>query len=307
MSKNQRKPVSQPESQPENRTSTQPLEGMIGVGLRPTHYPYLEQRPPVTVRWFEAISENYMDSRGRPLDMLELVRRDYPVALHGVSLSIASTEGIRPHYLKRLKVLKERIDPFIVSDHLCWTGTQATNLHDLLPIPFTNESLQVILENVDHVQNVLGGQIHLENVSTYMQVGQAEYTEWEFLTLVVQRSGCRILLDVNNLYVNARNHHFDPNSYLDSLPLEQVGQIHLAGFTDMGTYLFDTHARPVYPEVWDLFSSTIARLPNVPVLIEWDDDIPMFPILEEEAAKANRIWKHHHGNVHPAAVSTSAY
>ncbi len=283
----------------------QNLQGPIGVGLRPTHYPYLERRPSTRIRWFEAISENYMDSEGRPLDMLELIRRDYPVALHGVSLSIASAEGIRPQYLTRLKALKERIDPFIVSDHLCWTGTHASNLHDLLPFPFTQEALQVILDNVDHVQTTLGSSILLENVSTYLQLDEPDFTEWEFLALVAQRSGCRILLDVNNLYVNARNLRFDPMVYVNSLRLDLIGQIHLAGFTDLGTHLFDTHSRPVYPEVWELFTHIIARLADVPVLIEWDADIPEFPILEQEADKADRIWVQCHGRHFSEPVSSA--
>lgn len=279
------------------------LQGIMGVGLRPVHYPYLEQRPSTRVRWFEAISENYMDSEGRPLDMLELIRGDYPVALHGVSLSIASAEGVRAHYLKRLKALKQRIDPFIISDHLCWTGPHASNLHDLLPFPFTQEALQIILNNVDHVQSALGCPILLENVSTYLRVGEPVFSEWEFITQVAKRSGCRILLDVNNVYVNARNHHFDPLEYLNSLPIDLIGQMHLAGFTDLQTHLFDTHSCPVYPEVWQLFSHVIARMPDVPVLIEWDADIPEFSMLEQEAEKADRIWAQHHGRPYLEPIS----
>ncbi|NKB82044.1 MAG: DUF692 family protein [Nitrospirales bacterium] len=276
----------------------------IGVGLRPTHYPYLETRPPTRVRWFEAISENYMDSEGRPLAMLELIRSDYPVALHGVSLSIASAEGLRPHYLAQLKKLTDRIEPFLVSDHLCWTGLNPSNLHDLLPIPFSEEALQLILKHVDQVQTTLGRQILLENVSTYIQPRGSVYTEWEFLTAVATQSGCRLLLDVNNLYVNARNHHFDPMIFLDAIPAHLIGQVHLAGYTDMGTYLFDTHSRPVYPPVWELFEHLIGRIPNVPILIEWDEDIPDFPILEQEALKAAQIWETHYGHADSEAVPT---
>jgi len=279
----------------------------IGVGLRPTHYPFLEPRPQTSVSWFEAVSENYMDTKGRPLHMLELIRSDYPVALHGVSLSIASAEGLRPNYLENLRTLVNRIDPFIVSDHLCWTGLQQQNLHDLLPIPFTEEALNLIVEHVDHVQTYLQRPILLENVSTYLRLPRGDYTEWDFLQAVADRSGCQILLDLNNLYVNAKNHHFDPALFLDGIPTHIIGQVHLAGYTDMGTHLFDTHSKPVYPEVWDLFSSLIARAPNVPVLIEWDEDIPEFPQLEEEAKKAAHIWTYHHGQTHTQPVSTAVF
>ena len=279
----------------------------IGVGLRPTHYPYIEPRPQTNVTWFEAISENYMDTKGRPLDMLELIRKDYPVALHGVSLSIASTEGLRQNYLHNLRNLVERVNPFIVSDHLCWTGLQQQNLHDLLPIPFTNEALDLIVDHVDQVQTYLGRQILLENVSTYLRLPEPDWTEWDFLKELANRSGCKLLLDLNNLYVNAKNHQFDPSTFLEAIPTPLIGQIHLAGYTNMGTHLFDTHSKPVYPEVWDLFSSLIARAPEVPVLLEWDEDIPEFPQLEEEALKAAHIWTYHHGQTHTQPVSTPIY
>ena len=279
----------------------------IGVGLRPTHYPYLEPRPQTDVTWFEAVSENYMDTKGRPLDMLELIRKDYPVALHGVSLSIASTEGLRQNYLHNLRDLVERINPFIVSDHLCWTGLQQRNLHDLLPIPFTDEALNLIVDHVDQVQTCLGRQILLENVSTYLLVPEADWAEWDFLNELANRSGCGLLLDLNNLYVNAKNHQFNPYIFLEAIPTHLIGQIHLAGYTDMGTHLFDTHSKPVYPEVWDLFSSLIARAPEVPVLLEWDEDIPEFPQLEEEAQKAAHIWTYHHGQTHTQPVSTPIF
>ena len=282
-------------------------EPNIGVGLRPTHFPHLESRPQTKVTWFEAISENYMDTKGRPLDMLELIREDYPVALHGVSLSIASAEGLRQNYLDKLRALVERIDPFIVSDHLCWTGLQQENLHDLLPVPFTDEALTLIVDHVDHVQTFLRRPILLENVSTYLRFPGGDYTEWEFLRAVAERSGCRILFDLNNLYVNAMNHQFDPYVFLEGIPTHLIGQIHLAGYTDMGTHLFDTHSKPVYPEVWDLFSSLISRAPEVPVLLEWDEDIPEFPQLEEEALKAAHIWTYHHGQTHTQSVSTPVF
>lgn len=270
----------------------------VGVGLRSEHYPHLVERPRTTVAWFEAISENYMDTAGRPLSILENVRSDHPVALHGVSLSIGckppagdhaaadTFAALRTRYLARLSALIERIDPFLVSDHLCWTGVPGGNLHDLLPTPLTDEALDWIVAQADAVQNTLGRRIVLENVSSYLTWTRSTWSEEEFLVEVARRSGCAILLDINNVYVSARNHGFDARAYLDSVPADLVAQIHLAGHTDMGTHLFDTHSAPVCDDVWELFAHTIARLPGVPVLVEWDAEIPPFARLEAEAAKA---------------------
>jgi len=250
-------------------------------------------RPGTRVDWFEALSENYMDSEGRPIRVLEAVRADYPVALHGVSLSIASrysdTEPVNHRYLARLKALIDRVDPFLVSDHLCWTGTGPTNLHDLLPVPFTNESLAWVVEQADRVQTALGRRIALENVSSYLTYKCSTYSEWDFLTEVARRGGTKILFDVNNVFVSAHNHGFDAREYVDAIPAELVGQIHLAGHTDMGTHLFDTHSCKICDDVWALFRRAISRMPGVPVLIEWDEDIPAFAVLEGEAVKAREV------------------
>lgn len=265
----------------------------IGVGLRSTHYPHLMTRPATRVDWFEALSENYMDSEGRPIQVLETVRSDYPVALHGVSLSVGSryseSEPVNRRYLARLKALIERVDPFVVSDHLCWTGLGPTNLHDLYPIPFTRESLAWVVEQADRVQSALGRRICLENVSSYLTYEQSTYSEWDFLVEVSRRSGAGILFDINNVYVSARNHGFEACEYVDAVPADLVGQIHLAGHTDLGTHLFDTHSRPVCDEVWALFERAIGRMNGVPVLIEWDEDIPAFEVLESEAVRAREI------------------
>ncbi len=273
----------------------------VGVGLRSEHYPHLVERPRTTVRWFEAISENYMDTGGRPLAVLETVRADHPVALHGVSLSIgykprrgdrAAEDALaasRTRYLARLAELARRIEPFLVSDHLCWTGVPGGNVHDLLPTPFTDEALDWIVSQVDAVQTALGRRLVLENVSSYLTWADSTWTEEDFLVEVARRSGCGILLDVNNVYVSARNHGFDARAYLDAIPAALVAQIHLAGHTDMGTHLFDTHSAPVCDDVWELFAHTVARMPGVPVLIEWDEDIPGFSRLEAEAEAADRI------------------
>lgn len=275
-----------------------PPANAVGVGLRSCHYPRILEGPRTAVAWFEALTENYIDTCGRPLAVLERVRRDHPVALHGVSLSI----GYRPdasrvdafreqraRYLARLSALAERIDPFLVSDHLCWTGVPGGNLHDLLPVPMTDEALDWIVEQVDSVQQALGRTLVLENVSSYLAWSDSTWPEQDFLVEVARRSGCRILLDVNNVYVSARNHRFDARAYLDAIPAELVAQVHLAGHTDMGTHLFDTHSAPVCDAVWDLFAGTIARLPGVPVLIEWDAEIPPFERLAEEAATADAV------------------
>ena len=239
--------------------------------------------------WFEAISENFMDSGGRPLQVLEEVRRRYPVALHGVSLSIGSTDPLNAAYLTGLKTLVDRIQPAIVSDHLCWTGVEGENLHDLLPLPFTEEAVRHVVGRVQQVQERLGCRILLENVSTYVTYAHSTMPEWEFLTEVARRSGCGILLDLNNVYVNAFNHQFDPSEYVRCVPGELVGQFHLAGHTDMGAYLFDTHSRPVLDRVWDLYRDALARWGPVTTLIEWDDDIPPFEYLAEEAGQAREI------------------
>lgn len=267
---------------------------MVGVGLRSTHYGYLETSPRTKIDWFEALTENYLDTGGRPRDILKLVRSNYPVALHGVSMSIASAEGLDVRYLERLRKLIEEIEPFLVSDHLCWTGTKGHNLHDLLPFPYNAESLKVVLDNVDLAQNKLGRAMLLENVSSYMKFLESDRTEFDFITEVAKRSGAKILLDINNVYVSAINLGLDPKKCLDIVAPDLVGQIHLAGFTDMGEFLFDTHSRPVYEEVWQLFSHFISLAPNVPFMIEWDADVPDFLRLEEEALKAKQIWDSHH-------------
>ena len=240
--------------------------------------------------WFEALSENFMDSGGRPLRILEAIRRRYPVALHGVSLSIGSTDPLNPAYLARLKALADRIEPAIVSDHLCWTGVDGENLHDLLPLPFTEEAIRHVAQRVDQVQQFLGRRILLENVSTYVTSRQSTMPEWAFLREVAERSGCGILLDLYNVYVNAYNHQFDPAEFLRHIPGELVGQFHLAGHTDMGAYLFDTHSRPVIDAVWTLYRDALAWWGAVTTLIEWDEDIPPFPRLAEEAETARAIY-----------------
>jgi uncharacterized protein len=262
---------------------------MVGVGLRSAHFPRLLERPATPVRWFEAISENYMDSRGRPLEVLLKLREDRPVALHGVSLSIGGVEGPRPGYLERLKRLADRVEPLLVTDHLCFTGAHATNIHDLLPLPYTEEAIRTVVANVSRAQDFLGRPIALENVSSYLTYKDSEMKEEEFLVEIARRSGSKILLDVNNVYVSATNHGFRAEDYVDAIPAELIAQIHLGGYTDMGNFLFDTHSRAPTEPVWELYRRVIKKAPQAPVLIEWDESIPDWDGLEREAVKAIKI------------------
>lgn len=265
-----------------------------GVGLRPTHYPHLLGKEPgayqVQAQWFEAISENFMDSFGRPRAILKQIRKDFPIALHGVSMSLGSPEGINEIHLARLKSLVNEIEPFLVSDHLCWSKFGTHYSHDLLPVEYTKTSLDGLVRNIQKVQEGLKRPLLVENVSAYLHSTRAEYSEWEFIVEVARQSGCKILLDINNVYVNAVNFNFDAKEYLRYIPAELVGQIHLAGFSDMGDYLFDTHSKPVHENVWELFAYKAKELPSVPVLIEWDDDIPNYPTLEKELLRAKEVW-----------------
>ena len=267
----------------------------FGVGLRSEHYEdILRDGGPRRVDWFEAISENYMDSGGRPLHVLEQVRRDYPVALHGVSLSIGATDDLDERYLRNLRTLVQRIQPALVTDHLCWTAVNGRAIYDLLPLPYTEEALAHVVRRVRRVQDWLGRRILLENPSTYIQFRYSVMTEWEFLAAVAEQADCGILLDVNNVYVSATNHGFDAVRYLDAIPPVRVGQLHLAGFTDMGTYLFDTHSAPVSDAVWQLYAYAVERFGAGSTLVEWDADIPPFERLCEEAGHARQIAKKVH-------------
>jgi uncharacterized protein len=259
-----------------------------GIGLRTKHFQqFLEGKP--RVDWVEAISENFMMGGGRPLAVLEKVRRDVPVALHGVALSIGGTDALDETYLKQLGALVERFEPAIVSDHLCWGAHGGRYVHDLLPLPYTPEALSHVARRVEQVQERLGRQILLENVSSYMAFNDSSMTEWEFLAEISRRADCGILLDVNNIYVSANNHAFDPRAYLAGIPVDRVGQIHLAGHRDEGAYLFDTHDRRVCAEVWQLYSEAVERFGRISTLIEWDEDIPELDVLVKESEQARTL------------------
>ncbi|QSI78968.1 DUF692 domain-containing protein [Niveibacterium microcysteis] len=260
----------------------------FGLGLRVEHYrDFLETRP--AVDWLEVISENYMVPGGKPLHYLDAIRRDYPMVMHGVSLSIGSTDPLDRDYLAALKALASRVDPAWISDHLCWTGVDHQNLHDLLPMPYTEAALRHLTERIDQVQDYLGRQILLENVSSYIAFANDEVAEWDFLSELAQRADCLLLLDVNNVYVSSVNHGFDPRRFIDRLPGDRVRQIHLAGHEDHGDYLIDTHDHPVCNAVWDLYAYAVERLGQVPTMIERDDNIPALPELLAELDQARAI------------------
>lgn len=259
-----------------------------GVGLRPKHYGrFLAERP--AVDWVEAISENFMGQGGRALHVLEKVRRDRPVVLHGVSLGIGSIEPLDDNYLREWKALIERIEPALVSDHLCWGRHGGRYVHDLLPLPFTEEALNHVVERTRRVQDFLGRQILLENVSSYLTYPESTMTEWAFLSRIAEQADCGILLDLNNIYVSARNHGFDPDAYLYGVPVERVAQYHLAGHFDRGDLLLDTHEGRVCDDVWDLYRKAVRQFGEVPTLIEWDTAVPELEELLAESEKAGSI------------------
>jgi hypothetical protein len=254
-----------------------------GIGLRPRHYPQILDG--VRADWFEVISENFMIPGGRPLAVLERVRAERPVVLHGVSLSIGSTDPLNVGYLDELRALAARIEPAWVSDHLCWGSHGQRYAHDLLPLPFTEEAVAHVVERVRRVQDRLGRRILLENVSSYLAFAHSTMPEWSFLAAVAEGADCGILLDVNNVYVSSVNHDFRPDDYLAGLPVERIGQVHLAGHSNRGTHLLDTHDAAVCPEVWELYREAVRRFGAVSTLVEWDDHIPA---IEEVLAEAER-------------------
>jgi uncharacterized protein len=265
----------------------------FGCGLRHPHHDLFLQNPPATVGWLEVIAEGFLDwTDGRKLssvEFLEKIRKNYPIALHGVSLSLGSTDPLDKDHLRKVKTLLERVDAAWFSDHLCWTGVDNQNLHDLFPLPYTDEAVQVVSDNICRTQDFLGRRILVENVSSYVTFTSSEMTEWEFLVEVLKRSDCGVLLDINNIYVSSRNHGFDPMDYLRAIPRERIGQIHLAGHNDHGTHLVDTHNRQVCDDVWQLYRWVCDELGSFTTMIEWDDQIPKWETLEKEVLKARTI------------------
>lgn len=260
----------------------------FGLGLRTDHYEaILETRP--AVDWFEIISENYMVPGGKPLHFLDRIRADYPMVMHGVSLSIGSTDPLNRDYLRQLRDLAKRVEPVWISDHLCWTGVHGKNMHDLLPLPYTEEAVDHVVARVRQVQDFLGRRILLENVSSYVTYVRSALTEWDFLREVAERADCLILFDVNNVYVSSFNHGFDPHEYLAGIPAERVQQFHLAGHTNHGTHIIDTHDHPVIDPVWELYAEALRRFGPVSTMIERDDNIPPLEELLAELDHAREI------------------
>ncbi|HEY0013832.1 MAG TPA: DUF692 domain-containing protein [Allosphingosinicella sp.] len=262
-----------------------------GVGLREPHFAHLMSTPASQweAEWFEIISENYMNNDGWSAHVLERVRAERPIVMHGVSMSIGSAEPLDLDYLAALKALAERVQPAWVSDHLCWTGIAGLNTHDLLPMPLTEESLAHVVGRIREVQDRLERVLVIENPSSYLQFRSDQMPEWEYIARMAEGSGCGLLLDVNNVWVSSVNHGFDPVAYVEAIPAGHIVQVHLAGPTDCGTYLMDTHDSPVRDEVWPLYALAQTRTGGVSTLLEWDADIPAWPDLLAELAKAKRV------------------
>ncbi len=259
----------------------------FGLGLRKEHYAELLEAP-AAVDWLEVLTENYLVPGGKPLYFLDRISADYPAVMHGVSLSIGGSSPLDWDYLRQVRELAHRIEPRWISDHLCWTGTGGTNLHDLMPLPYNEETLRLVIERVARVQEYLGRQILLENVSSYLAYAHSTMPEWEFLSAVATGADCRILLDINNIFVSARNHEFEATTYLNAIPAERVGQIHLAGHRDHGDYIVDTHDAAIVDPVWALYRAAVRRFGPVATMIERDDDIPPLADLIAELELARR-------------------
>ena len=264
----------------------------LGLGLRSQHFTHiLEEKP--AVDWFEVISENFMDSYGRPRQVLKQIAAMYPVVMHGVSLSIGSTDPLNYSYLKSLKALADEVKPIWISDHLCWTGVLSLNSHDLLPLPLNEESLKHVCERIRQVQDYLERPIIIENPSTYASFRHSTIPEWTFLKSLTEETGCGLLLDVNNVYVSSFNNDFDPVEYISSLPHNKIVQMHLAGHQNCGNYIIDTHDREVNGLVWQLFQLAYRLTGGTSVLLEWDGNIPAFDVYHAELMKAKKYMTHH--------------
>lgn len=263
------------------------LQG-VGLGLRPRHYEYVLQQKP-KIPWFEILLDNYLCAGGYPHRVLERICADYPVTFHCVGMSLGSTDRLDRVYFKRLKELIEQYQPVFVSDHLCWTSQQARRLHELMPMPYTEQAIQHLAGRIAQVQDLLGREILLENVSSYIRYKDSHMSEQEFYIRVVEQADCRMLLDINNIYVSAKNHCFDPIAYVNEIPIDRVQEMHLAGYEEQQGFLLDTHGEPVHQPVWDLYALAVRRFDEIPTLIEWDTEVPEFSILLAERAKAESI------------------
>ena len=259
----------------------------FGAGLRRPHYVHVLENNPAA-DWFEVISENFMVPGGRPIEVLEGVRARYPIVMHGVSMSIGSSDPLDFDYLRELRAAARRFEPAWLSDHLCWTGVGGHNMHDLIPLPHTGEAIRHVAARIRVVQDFLERPFAIENVSSYLTYRDSAIEEWEFLSAIAERADCGILLDINNIFVNAFNHRFDARAYIDAIAPERVVQFHLAGHSDHGAYRLDTHDHPICEEVWALYEYAVRRFGAVPALIEWDDNIPAFDVIESALDEARR-------------------
>jgi uncharacterized protein (UPF0276 family) len=264
----------------------------FGLGLRAQHYDHVLAQRPKNIDWFEIISENFLEAHHGYRDFLADLRRDYPLVMHGVSLSIGSTDPLNREYLAKLKNLAEFLNVPWLSDHLCWTGINGKNTHDLLPVPYSEESLKNITTRIKQVQDILGRHIVLENPSSYLEFNDSSMREWEFLARMSEEGDCGLLLDINNIYVSAFNHGYDARDYIDAIPADRIVQIHLAGHQNFGTHIIDTHDHPVLDDVWELYRYTIQTKGIITTMVEWDDNIPEFDILTAELDKARAAARH---------------
>jgi len=261
----------------------------FGLGLRPNHYEDLLKRRLGCVSWLEVLTENVSEPGGKPLHYLARLREHYPLVMHGVSLSIASNDPLNLDYLRQVRELADTLHAHWVSDHLCWTGVDGINLHDLMPVPFTGDALRHIAKRIADVQDILGRRILIENVSSYLTYRDSDLTEWQFLTELTREADCQLLLDINNIYVSSVNHDFDPLVFLDNIPVERVQQFHLAGHSRVGAHLIDTHDAPVCDDVWRLYGAAVERFGNVSTMIERDADIPELDVLLDELKIARSL------------------
>jgi uncharacterized protein (UPF0276 family) len=259
----------------------------LGLGLRSEHFDHILNESP-EVDWFEVISENFMDSFGRPRQILKQIAEKYPLVMHGVSMSIGSTDSLNFDYLKSLKTLADEVQPAWISDHLCWTGVLTTNSHDLLPLPLNDESLKHVCDRINQIQDYLERPLVIENPSTYASFKNSNIPEWEFLKLMTEETGCGLLLDVNNVYVSSFNNDFNPVEYINKLPHDKIVQMHLAGHQNMGNYIIDTHDREVTDQVWKLFQMTYQLANEASILLEWDGNIPEFDVYHIELMKSKK-------------------
>ena len=281
------------------KTRSAPHFHGFGLGLRHEYFEEIVQQKP-SVDWFEITTENYLIPGGKPLNYLDKIRMHYPIVMHGVSLSLGSTDALDYDYLKQLKEFAACMEPALVSDHLCWTGTNGLNMHDLLPLPYTRSTIKHLSSRILEVQDYLERRIAIENVSSYLTYEQSEMSEWDFITEIANQADCYLLLDVNNIYVSSVNHNFSALDYLDGLPGKRIKQIHLAGHSNCGDYIIDTHDAPIIQPVWDLYAETIKRFGQIPSMIERDGNMPPFQALLDELDHARRIASHY---LHEEAIT----